>query len=104
MSHVSISKAFAALLVVAAILVPAAGAQASGGVTAPLPAGINAGLGPGGGSAAAIPLAQPSATSPSDGFDWGDAAVGGLLVLAAGAAGFMVVRHNRESRAPLATS
>jgi hypothetical protein len=99
MSHITISKLIAALVIVSAILVPAASGQPidppSGSVTKATPAQTHTG----------IPLAgesAPSGTSAaSSGFDWGDAAVGGagmLIVLSAGAAGVVTIRRRGRSQ------
>ncbi len=89
--------AFAALVVISALLVPAARAQPidppSVGVAKATPAQTHT----------AVPLVAESASSDasaaSSGFDWGDAAVGAagmLLMLSAGAAGVVIVRRSRE--------
>jgi hypothetical protein len=89
--------AFAALVVISALLVPAASAQPidppSVGVAKATPAQTHT----------AVPLVAESASSDasaaSSGFDWGDAAVGAagmLLMLSAGAAGVVIVRRSRE--------
>jgi hypothetical protein len=102
-----------AALAVTAIAAPNAGARPidypQGTVSAqfadqPLPAGINAGLGPSSGAAAASVPQVRAVEAPSSGFDWGDAEIGaaamlGLLGLVTGA-GVLVARRGRASRAP----
>lgn len=104
MSHITISKLVAALLVVSAILAPTAGARY---FDEPGTDGQAAHTG----TYASIPPASepgPSATSAaSSGFDWGDAAVGAasmLIVLGGGAAGVVTIRRNRERSQTLVTS
>jgi hypothetical protein len=69
----------------------------------PLPAGINAGLGPSSGAAAVSGPQVRAVESPSSGFDWGDAALGAAAALALfglGAGALVVARRGREARAP----
>ena len=52
---------------------------------------------------AATPVATPTLTTPGNGFDWGDAAVGAGVVAAIGlliAAASVAVRHRSEPRHP----
>jgi hypothetical protein len=108
MFHVTISKLIAAqliaaLVVISAILAPAAVAQPveSSGIGSK--SGIQARTGSG------IPPTVESASSggaASNGFDWGDAAVGaaGMLVaLSVGAAGLITIRRSRGRSHPALT-
>ena len=97
MSHATITRTIAALLIISAIFVPAANAQpvdAPGHYVAQ--------------SAQAPAPSDPTQTTTASGdFDWGDAAVGAagmLIVLSVGAAGVATIRRGRGQSHPLLTS
>ena len=92
------TTAVAAVLAAVAIAAPSAVAQP---VDPPLPAGINAGLGPSSGLAAIarpaddLPVAAPA--DSSGGFDWGDASIGAagmLSLLGLGAGSVVLIRRS----------
>ena len=100
MSHTKISTLFAALLIVSAILAPAAVARP---IDTPVDrtSGFPSQADPG------IPtIVDPSPSPSSSGFDWGDAAVGaaGMLVtVSLGAAGVTTIRRSRRRTGPVLT-
>jgi hypothetical protein len=99
MSHLRISRAIAALVVVSAIVVPAASARPidAPGVVPEIATDMHS----------AIPRVEPTpegAGAPTGGFDWDDAALGGaatLVVLSLGVASAVTVRRGRARRHPL---
>jgi hypothetical protein len=103
MSHVTISRLIAALVVISAILVPAASARPIDspiGVAQATHAQTRTGIPP----AESAPSSGTSAAS--SGFDWGDAAIGAagtLIVLSAGAAGVVTFRRSRGRSHTLVT-
>jgi hypothetical protein len=105
MSHFTISRAVSALLVVSAIVVPAANARPidAPGASVPLTSQTQ------GYSTPASPVESTSGGANTDtgGFDWGDAAIGAagaLIVLSMGAAGVATIRRSRGHRHRVLTS
>jgi hypothetical protein len=100
MSHVTVTKLIAALVVISAIFAPAAIAVPAESFLGP-ESGIQSQERSG-----SPPTAESSVAVASTGFDWGDAAVGaaGMLVaLSVGAAGVLTVRRSRGRTGPLLT-
>jgi hypothetical protein len=102
MSHITISRLIALLVIVSLILVPAASALPieGGGVSPASHAQKETGN----------PLAADSAPSgtsaTSSSFDWGDAALGAagmLVVLSVGASGVVTIRRSRARSHTLVT-
>jgi hypothetical protein len=93
MSHLRISRAIAALVIVSALGVPAASAQP---IDPPsVPPAIQTQT-----QSVAAPVESVTAdtSGPGQGFDWDDAAVGAgaaLIVLSAGVAGVVTIRRGR---------
>jgi hypothetical protein len=98
MSHLRISRAIAALIVVSAILVPAAGAQ-------PIdPPSVPPAIQTQTHSVAPVESVTADTSGPGQGFDWDDAAVGAaaaLIVLSVGVAGVVTIRRGRARNHPL---
>ena len=98
MSHITLSRLVALLVVVSAILVPAASARP-----------VESFLGESPASDSQTDIAAPVAIEPkpaSGGFDWSDAGLGAagmLVMLSAGAAGVVTVRRSRGRSHNLAT-
>jgi hypothetical protein len=102
----------AAVIAAAAIAAPGVGAKPIDPATTPalnvasevsVPAGLNGGLGPSGGSAvpAAVATSPAGDESAGDGFDWGDAgigAAGALSLLGLGAGAVILARRGRGAR------
>ena len=103
MSHITISRLFALLVVVSAILVPAASAR-------PIDAGRDVAPASHARADTGIAVATESTFSgpsaASSGFDWGDAALGAvgmLVMLSAGATGVVTIRRSRARSHTLVT-
>ena len=98
MSHITLSRLVALLVVVSAILVPAANARP-----------VESFLGESPASDSQTDIAAPVAIEPksaSGGFDWSDAGLGAagmLVMLSAGAAAVVTVRRSRGRSHNLAT-
>ena len=99
MSHITISRLFALLVVVSAILVPAASARPIDSALGVAPAShVQADTG--------TPVATSGPSAASSGFDWGDAALGAvgmLVMLSAGATGVVTIRRSRARSHTLVT-
>jgi hypothetical protein len=100
MSHITIAKLTAALVVISAILAPAAVARPVESALGP-ESGIQSQAGAG-----SPPAVDSGPTATVSGFDWGDAAIGaaGMLVaLSVGVAGVTTVRRSRGRTGPVLT-
>jgi hypothetical protein len=90
MSHLTISRLITVLVIVSAVIAPAASARPADNLPVTSPRQVQ--------QPPANPVAAESAPSSATPFAWGDAALGAagmLIVLSVGAAGVVTVRRSR---------